>query len=270
MIKSFILCFIFISGTFQVQAQESPYKTSLKADGIAIGAGIGLSYLGLTLIKNKKGLSAEAALDLAGNKNRVNGFDRFSAGYYSKRADRDSYYPFYASFAMPVVVTLFNKTERKKAGQVLSLFVETMAVTGTLYTLTAGNVNRTRPYVYGNNISMDEKTKNGARRSFFAGHTAATAAATFFAAKVYQDFNPSSALKPYIWTAAAAIPATVGYLRLKAGMHFLSDNIIGYAIGAASGIMVPQFHKINKNNNFSLNPVIMPDGQQLMITYTFH
>ncbi|TZF84582.1 phosphatase PAP2 family protein [Pedobacter sp. BS3] len=270
MIRSFPLICIFLSTVFRIQAQESPYKTSLKTDGIAIGAGIGLSYLGLTLIKNKEGLSPEEAQALAGNKSRVNGFDRFSAGYYSKRADRDSYYPFYASFAMPVVVTLFNKAERQKAGQVLSLFVETMAVTGTLYTLTAGNVNRTRPYVYGNKISMDEKTKNGARRSFFAGHTAATAAATFFAAKVYQDFNPSATLKPYIWTAAAAIPATVGYLRLRAGMHFLSDNIIGYAIGAASGIMVPQFHKTNKNNHLSLSPVITPNGQQLMVTYTFH
>jgi hypothetical protein len=31
---------------------ESPYETKFKTDGPAVAAGLGLSYLGLTLIKN--------------------------------------------------------------------------------------------------------------------------------------------------------------------------------------------------------------------------
>ena len=86
------------------------------------------------------------------------------------------------------------------------------------------------------------------------GNTAATAAATFYMAKVFNDFNPTSKAKPYVWAFAASVPALVGYLRYKAGMHFLTDNLLGYAIGAGAGILVPQFHKIKRLRNVSFVP----------------
>jgi membrane-associated phospholipid phosphatase len=245
---------------------DSPYRTSFKKDGPVIVAGVGLSYLGLTLIKNKDDLTTAEVLSKS--KSNVNFFDRGTAGYYSNKADKDSYIPFYGSFAMPIVM-LLNHNERSKAGQVLTLYFETMAITGAMYTLTAGSVQRSRPFVYSANAPMDERMDKKAQRSFFAGHTAATAAATFFAAKVFQDFNPDSRAKPYVWVAAAAIPATVGYLRLKSGRHFLSDNLLGYAVGAASGILVPQLHKKSTDSGISLTPIVSPYSKGASLSYTF-
>jgi membrane-associated phospholipid phosphatase len=34
-------------------------------------------------------------------------------------------------------------------------------------------------------------------------------------------------------------------LRYGGGKHFFSDIIVGYAVGAAIGILVPQLHKVN-------------------------
>jgi membrane-associated phospholipid phosphatase len=146
-----------------------------------------------------------------------------------------------------------------------------MAVTGTLFTMAAGNVNRLRPLAYaGNEVPMGDKTSKNARNSFFAGHTTATASATFFAAKIFHDFNPDSPARAYVWTAAAAIPATVGYLRLKAGKHFLSDNLLGYAIGAGSGILVPQLHKKANDLGIRITPISNPiEGDGLAFTYSF-
>ncbi len=246
--------------------KESPYKTSWKVDGPVTAGFIGLNVLGLSLIQNKEPLTtAELA---AKNKSDVPFFDRFSAGDYSDNADKVSYFPFYASFAMPVVM-LINKNERSKAGQILGMYIETMAVTGAIYTLTAGTINRSRPYTYGNEAPMAEKIKNGAQRSFFAGHTAATASATFFAAKVFSDFNPDSKAKPYVWAAAAILPASVGYLRMRGGMHFLSDNIIGYTIGAGVGILVPHLHKKSTNTNLSIVPVKTLEYDGLQLSYKF-
>jgi membrane-associated phospholipid phosphatase len=172
------------------------------------------------MITNKKGITlAELAMK---NKEDIPFFDRGNAGYYSEKADKDSYIPFGASFAMPIIMLLANKNERQHAGQIAALYVEAMSISGAIFTLSAGAVNRSRPLVYGSAAPTEKKLINNSQRSFFAGHVSAAATATFFAAKVFADFNPDSKAKPYIWAAAAAIPAVVGYLRYKAGMHFLS------------------------------------------------
>ena len=252
--------------------KSSPYHTNIWIDGSIITGGIGLSALGVKLIADKKGLTpAELAMK---NKDQIPGFDRGNAGYYSKKADDDSYIPFQASFALPVIAALIDGKQRQKYGQVMVLYLETMAITGAMFTMSTGLIYRDRPYVYGTSAPLDKRLENDARRSFYAGHTAATAAATFFTAKVFSDFNPGSAARPYVWAAAAAVPALVGYLRYKAGMHFLSDNILGYVLGAGTGILVPELHKNKKLKDFTLLPETGKDytGKNykgLSITYTF-
>lgn len=248
-------------------SKPSPYKTSWKVDGPVIAGTIGLNVLGLNLIQNKKSLT-EAQLE-AKSKADINAIDRFSAGYYSENADKLSYYPFYGSFAAPVVL-LLNKNIGGKAGQVLALYLETMAVTGAAYTLSAGSINRSRPYTYGTKAPLEQRMKTSAQRSFFGGHTAATASASFFAAKIFADFNPDSRAKPYVWAAAAAVPALVGYYRLRGGMHFLSDNLVGYAVGAGAGILIPQLHKKTDNSDLSLTPVTGLNYQGLSLIYQLH
>lgn len=245
----------------------SPYKTSFKVDGPIVVAGIGLTALGTTLIGNKRDLTpAEVA---AKTRDKVPFFDRGNAGYYSEKADKDSYIPFQYSFALPVVMVLANKHQRHNAFQVLALYTETMAITGALFTMAAGTVYRSRPYVYGNIATLDRRMDNDSHRSFYAGHTAATAAAMFFTAQTFSDFNPDSKLKPVVWVVAASVPALVGYLRYKAGMHFLSDNILGYAMGAAAGIYVPKLHKIDKLKNLSVTPQAGKRYKGIAFTYNF-
>ncbi|MDB5193038.1 MAG: PA-phosphatase [Segetibacter sp.] len=251
----------------------SPYKTSWRVDAPIIAGGVGLTLLGTALIKKKHDLTDAEVL----GKRRENlpFFDRGNAGLYSLKADKDSYVPFHASFVAPVLVSLLNSNERNKFGQVMVLYVETMAITGAMFTMAAGTVYRSRPYVYNpakagspDVADMDRKRDSDSHRSFFAGHTAATAAASFYTAKVFADFNPDSKLKPYVWALAAATPALVGYLRYKAGMHFLSDNILGYVLGAGAGILVPELHKTKLMKNVSVTPHVGLGGNKgLAITY---
>jgi membrane-associated phospholipid phosphatase len=271
--KKFILmiwCLTFVAGAAQAQ-RESPYKTSFKVDAPITAVGIGLNAYGLSLMMNKEALSEEEILRL--NRNDVNSFDRFSAGYDSETAKKISDFPFYGSFALPFTL-LLNENVRGNAGQVFGLYVQTMAVTGALFTMSSGLNPRTRPLVYSPDVDYSEKSRANARNSFYAGHTTAAAGASFFFAKVFHDFNPDSPARPFVWAGAAAVPAAVGYYRLKAGKHFLSDNLLGYAIGAATGILVPQLHKKNNNSGLSINPTIIPTfagaaSQGANMTYTF-
>jgi membrane-associated phospholipid phosphatase len=266
---TFCLSVLFtISSTFAQQPSAdstSPYHTSFVKDGAIIVGGVGLTFLGYSLITNKKDLTnAQLATK---TRSSVPFFDRGNVGFYSRQADDDSYIPFQASFAMPVLMALLNKNERQKFGQVMVLYLQTMAITGTVFTMATGNVYRSRPYVYNTSLSADFRKEKDSQRSFFAGHTAATAAATFFMAKTFADFNPDSKAKPYVWAFAAAVPAVVGYLRYKGGMHFLSDNVLGYAVGAAAGILVPQLHKIKRMKNVTIAPAVGIGNKGLAITY---
>jgi len=245
---------------------DSPYKTSFKVDAPVIAAGMGLSYWGLTRMQDKEGLTEAEAMQLSIDD--VNGFDRFGAGNYSLSAKKASDIPFYGSFASPLLL-LLNEDVRSNSGQVAVLYLETMAITGALFTMVNGSVRRSRPLTYSTEAPLDEKVEANTQNSFYAGHTSATAAATFFAAKIFHDFNPDSPARPYVWAAAAAVPATVGYLRLKAGKHFLSDNILGYFVGASVGILVPQLHKKTNNTNVSIFPVSAPGYNGAALTYTF-
>lgn len=242
-----------------------PYKTSFKKDAPVIGLGVGLSVLGLKLIQNKDDLTdAELATK---TRDKVPFFDRSSAGFYDDKINDDSYIPFHASFAMPLVMLLINKNERRNASNILVMYVESLSITSALFTLTAGSIHRPRPLVYGTIASKEERKKANNQRSFFAGHTAASATGTFFAAKVFHDLNPDSKLKPLVWGIAAVIPAVVGYMRYKSGYHFLSDNILGYVLGAASGILIPEWHKSGGHKNVSFIPQIGKDYKGLSFVY---
>lgn len=258
--------FTFLTGEAFSQ-NDSPYKTSLKVDAPIIAAGLGLNAYGLSLLQDKEGLTQEEINTQT--KEDVNRFDRFSAGWDSESADMVSDYPFYASFAAAPALMLLNDNVRGKAGQVFVLYVETMAITGALFTITNGSLPRNRPLTYSPDVSDSEKMRGNSQSSFYAGHTAASASASFFAAKIFHDFNPDSPARPYVWAAAAAVPATVGYLRLRAGKHFLSDNLLGYTIGAAAGILVPQLHKKSNKRDISLIPVSGREYSGALLTYTF-
>lgn len=236
----------------KAQKSVSPYEWEWTRDGIWTGAGIAVSGLGLYLITQKEGITEAELAGIVADRDRINFLDRWVAGNDSESANKISDHPFALSFAMPFVL-LFDDEVNDHALQVMGLYIESLATTAAIYTLTAGLVNRSRPYVYSEDVALDRRLRNNGQRSFYSGHVAATATATFFAAKAYSDFNPDARGKGWIWAGAAALPAAVGYFRLQAGQHFLTDNLLGYALGATAGYFIPELHKI-KGDHIDLFP----------------
>ncbi|OGX88540.1 phosphatase PAP2 family protein [Hymenobacter glacialis] len=236
----------------QAQKSPSPYKTDFLVDGgITVGLGA-ISAAGLYLVQQKNGLSnAElAALD----RNDIPKIDRFAAGKFSERAQTISDIFAYPTLLIAPGLLALNPEVRGRYGQVLGLYLQTMMANNAIFTMTVGNVYRYRPYLYGTEGGGGRNGKI-ATNSFFGGHTANTAAATFFAAKVFHDFNPGSSAEPFVWGAAALVPVAVGYYRIEAGKHFLTDNMVGYAVGATLGIVVPQLHKVGRSRGVSMVPM---------------
>jgi membrane-associated phospholipid phosphatase len=257
-----VSCMLFQHQTFAQSGSTSPYEWDWTRDGIWTGAALGGSAAGFLLIQNKDGFTEQEVADFRANPD-VNFIDDWATGNFDEDLSTISDIPFYTSFVIPFAL-LFDDEMNDHTGQVLGMYVQSMATTGALFTITAGLTNRARPYVYSPDLPLDEALESTATRSFFSGHVAASATATFFAAKVFSDFNPDSKLKPYIWTAAISIPAAVGALRIESGQHFLTDVVLGYAIGAAAGYFIPEMHKTSNDTGLSIDPVMgfTPIGEQ--------
>ena len=234
------------------QQAPSPYQTNLLKDGAIITGLAGLSVTGLYLVQQKSGLSDVELARL--NKNDVPKIDRWIAGKYSDQAQLASDILCYPVLLVAPGVLALNPQARGRFGQVAVMYLETMLTTNALFTMTVGTIYRYRPYLYGTEGGSGRSGKI-ATNSFFAGHASNAATATFFAAKVFNDFNPDSPARPYVWTAAAALPAVTGYLRMAAGKHFLTDVLVGYTVGATVGVLVPHLHKKQNGTGMSIMPL---------------
>ena len=208
---------------------------------IVAGAG-GWSYYALSKIYKKDSSSVEDVMMLS--KSNINGFDRWAADVYHPEAEYASDKVFYGAMPLPLVL-LFDRNIRKDALKIAVLYTEALSITGTLYT-SSTYFNRYRPATYSDVLTVEQKRSGNQRNSFFAGHVALVATSTFFTAKVYSDYHPHSKFRWVLYGVAAAATGATGYLRHRAGKHFPTDILLGSAIGALSGILVPQAHKVKK------------------------
>ncbi len=219
---------------------DQMYKINWAVDGPVTGVGTAWTMYAFSRIYDKDP-SPVADIEKL-DKNDINGFDRWAAGMHSDEADKNSNYLFYGSVAFPFLL-LADKEIRKDAPRVGLLYLESMAITGLLYTSSTYFLNRYRPETYRTDIPPSERTDGNYRNAFFAGHVALVATASFFTAQVYADYHPTSSLKWVLYGGAAAATITTAYLRHIAGKHFPSDIIVGTAVGTLSGILVPLLHK---------------------------
>ena len=236
------------------------YKVNLKSE-IPLTVGLfALNYYGFQVLDRKGTLDSLQIVSL--DKNDVWAFDRNALTQGTSQrfdAEKISDVGMNLSLFLPALLAL-DKDIRHDWLDLLVLYLETQAINTTLYAYGGPMLTkRIRPFVYYDEIPLDDKTVTGTTDSFFSGHTSTTAAASFFMAKVYSDYHPEPGNKKYLIFAAALIPpAIVGYHRYRALKHFPTDVMTGTIIGAATGILVPHLHKIvkRKNENLSVMPYV--------------
>jgi membrane-associated phospholipid phosphatase len=247
--------------------KQPVYKIKRSVDIPILAAGAVWSGYAFTKIYSKSHSTEDEILSLS--KNNINGFDRWDVRPYSQSIDRFSFYPFYASTALPFLFLLGKETSHDFF-KLCFLYLETMGITGLLYTGSVYFVDRYRPYAYSDQTSMDERLRGGAKNSFYAGHVALVATSTFFMAQAYADYHPDSKAKWVFYTLAGAATASMGYLRLAAGTHFPSDILLGAAQGTITGILIPHLHKNKGFNHPNLTIVPFGDGRSLGCSFFYH
>ncbi len=151
------------------------------------------------------------------------------------------------------------------------IYYEGVMINSGLTDLLKKSVGRVRPYVYNTSFPDAYRLNGAVNSSFPSGHTSSSAFSCFFAAKMIDDYlidDNNRILKTINWTSAALIPAWVGYLRMAAGVHFLTDVAGGFIIGASCGYFIPALHKV-KNENISFSPVYWNEGSGMQCLIKF-
>lgn len=174
-------------------------------------------------------------------------FDRQAAFNWNTSAAHTSDLLLIAGIGGAVTLALVHRPT-PGMGAPLAIMGGSALLTIGLTDLVKNAAHRARPYAYNPDVPDELRMASDAYTSFWSGHTATTAAFTFTCAQLVQQSDASRTAKTITWTAAAAWPMAVGFYRVEAGKHFATDVIVGYAVGAGIGLLVPYLHQTSRKN----------------------
>lgn len=129
------------------------------------------------------------------------------------------------------------------------LYLETLAVIGTVTNIAKWAVRRPRPYTYDKRLGVPDDDL-----SFFSGHSSFTGAVTFLVARTLDlELDLGTAGRIAAYGGATALTAVIALLRVLSGKHFPSDVIVGALVGGSVGFLVPDLHAKTQ-----VIPVVVP------------
>ena len=261
-----ILCiFLLILMTLPLFAEENAEKSGEKfniwgsgkffaldplTDGLLLGTGLLLTG-GDLLFDNMLELNRKTYDETVYSRSSVNAFDRKLMRPYSKIHDGAADFLLIASAVTPVMLLSTDKEEWFTNGV---MYLETILIANGLKETLKLAVNRPRPYMYTGSVDLPESDLNdgGWTKSFPSGHTTlAFASATFLTYTFCRYFRHSPWRIP-VSIGSYALATGVAVLRVSSGSHFLSDVLVGAAIGSAVGFLVPFLHTLNTRNDMSV------------------
>lgn len=259
---AYVLLLLLLAGQSFAQTDTLPqrmYKVDLRYELPASALFITGSYFGFRRLDEISSISADKVATL--NPDDLNALDRPVAFMDPKgfdKAQKQSDLFLNISILSPALLAL-DKNVRKDWVDLIAMYMMTHAVDNAIYFAAAYSVRRARPLTYNPELATELKTGAAKTNSFFSGHVSFSATSTFFAAKVFTDYHHIKGVKRLmIYTVASVPPLLVGYYRMKAGKHFRTDVGLGFLVGAASGILIPELHRnIKQHKKVSVQPFYM-------------
>ena len=230
------LCWVLVAQTASVSAQT---RHSLSLGKEVAVFGTGFMFHGLSLVQARRPMpTLQWPLDATG----LPGIDRRVVGNWDPGAHRASNVLFGVAAATSLATALLVQGGEEPMVPVVILFQSGLIASG-ITNVVKEAVRRPRPYLYDPDVPPSLHHGHDDQMSFWSGHTASTAALTFTTANLVQHSDASQGVKTATWISAATLPAAMGWLRVRAGRHFITDVVTGYVFGALVGWAVPYIHR---------------------------
>ncbi len=219
-------------------------------DGLLLGTGILLTG-GNLILSDMMEINRKKYEEHPYSKSEVNAFDRKFIQPYSKIHDGAADFLLIASAVTPVALLSTDKEEWFTNGV---MYIETLLIANGLKETLKLAVNRTRPYMYSGSDNLPESDLNDGEwaKSFPSGHTTIAFASATFLTYTFCRYFPDSPWRIPLSIGSYALATGVAALRVSSGSHFLSDVLVGAAIGSAVGFLVPFLHTLNTKNDMSV------------------
>lgn len=240
------------------------FEFSLKKDLPLLAGSGALSLAGFLLMNQVQPLTEGELATL--DPSTINGFDRAATRQYRVQDANLSDILLTISTISPFSV-LASRSVRRELAPVLVMYVETAALAGGLTSISKGAFHRKRPFAYNPEALLSDRLSVDAHLSFFSGHVSTSASFSFLTAYMVNRYADREGWKIAAWAGAVVIPGTIGYWRYTSGKHFPTDILVGYFIGAGSGILIPHLHRWQLPPDVSLNLQPTPNGVHLTITF---
>lgn len=242
-LKKVVVVFLLYFPVAVVAQSAFPFQLRPHRESIIWGATGGINAAGIILNLENKPFTINGLNALHRNNIRL-AFDRKATNNWSPRSAKISDVFMYGAYTAPLWLgwsPIFR--QKSNAGTMTAMAAQTFLLTAGITNVVKNSVRRPRPFLYNPDAPLADKLERDGRQSFFSGHTSTTAAMCFFTAFTYAKVYPQKRSKYVVWGAAIVLPALTGFYRIKAGKHFPSDVVVGYTVGALTGVLVPYWHR---------------------------
>jgi membrane-associated phospholipid phosphatase len=173
--------------------------------------------------------------------------DRWGAGLYSHKAGVASNLGIFPLLGLPMAVTALEALQGGQSwGAAVTdgvVYAEAMLISSSLNLLVRSTGIHPRPLVYGRDVPASDRLSPEASGSFYSGHANAAFLSAVYFSYTHSLRHPGSRYQGAIWAGSLAAAATVAGLRVAAGKHFLSDVVVGAAMGSFFGWAFPYMHR---------------------------
>ena len=225
---------------------QSNYELESVRETALLSSGVSASTLAIYLLSKVEPPTQDEIQNLS--RNDVNSFDRFATNSWSPTISDISDALLITETISPLLLLTSQKI-RNDYKNYLVMNIE-------LYLLYYGSVHitkalsgRFRPYMYNNEVPLEEKMKYESKLSFFSGHSTFSFASAVFISSIYTKNFPDSKWKTLVWGSSLLFATITASFRVISGMHFFSDVLIGAAVGSLIGYFVPLIHETNEKQS---------------------
>jgi len=170
--------------------------------------------------------------------------DRWGMSAYSKSVDAASEAFTYTSIMIPA---LLLAAPQEDWVSICSMYAGSLLLSWGLKELGKTLVVRKRPYMYFDGYPQTEVDCGDYLESFPSGHAALAFTGASFFSFVFSQYCADSPWKIPLIGASFACATAASALRVGSGNHFPSDVVVGAAIGAFSGFIVPWLRSLYEN-----------------------